>query len=100
MLLQSGCCKPPSVCGFGYVGPTMWTKPASANEHDCGLWSNDSGQLCYECESCRAGLLATVSSKWHKANIALVVATIVLLFLYLIVWMVYKNAGAFWGHRK
>ncbi|CAM0946112.1 unnamed protein product [Alopecurus aequalis] len=98
--VQSGCCKPPSACGFGYVGPTVWTNPARAPDQDCGLWSNDPGQLCYECESCRAGLLATLRSKWHKANIALVVATVALLFVYLVAWRAYKNAGVICGRRK
>ncbi|KAF7078936.1 hypothetical protein CFC21_083278 [Triticum aestivum] len=93
--LQSGCCKPPSVCGFGYVSPTVWTNPARpASDPDCGLWSNDPAQLCYECESCRAGLLAALRSQWHKANIALVVATVSLVFLYLIGCSAYKNAHA------
>lgn len=93
--LQSGCCKPLSVCGFGYVSPTVWTNLARpASDLDCGLWSNDPAQLCYECESCRAGLLAALRSQWHKANIALVVATVSLVFLYLIGCSAYKNAHA------
>ncbi|KAM3241253.1 hypothetical protein ACQJBY_054316 [Aegilops geniculata] len=93
--MQSGCCKPPSVCGFGYVSPTVWTNPARpASDPDCGLWRNDPAQLCYECESCRAGLLAALRSQWHKANIALVVATVSLVFLYLIGCSAYKNAHA------
>ncbi|XP_047079337.1 tetraspanin-2-like [Lolium rigidum] len=90
--LQSGCCKPPSECGFRYVGPTVWTNPTSAPDHDCGLWSNNPGQLCYECESCRAGLLATLRSQWHKVNIALVVATVSLIFLYVAGFIAYKKA--------
>ncbi|KAG8100774.1 hypothetical protein GUJ93_ZPchr0013g34788 [Zizania palustris] len=39
--------------------------------------------LCYECESCHAGLLALLRDQWHRANIALVVTTVVLVFLYL-----------------
>jgi hypothetical protein len=90
--LQSGCCKPPSECGFRYVGPTVWTNPTSAPDHDCGLWSNNPGQLCYECESCRAGLLATLRSQWRKVNIALVVATVSLIFLYVAGFIAYKKA--------
>ena len=100
---QSGCCKPPSVCGFGYVGPTVWTNPARpAADPDCGRWSNDPANLCYECESCRAGLLATLRHQWHKANIALVVATVSLVFLYLVGCSAYKNAhaAAIYRHYK
>lgn len=93
--MQSGCCKPPSVCGHVYVSPTVWTSPARpAADPDCGLWSNDPAQLCYECESCRAGLLAALRSQWHRANIALVVATVALVFLYLVGCSAYKNAQA------
>ncbi|XP_051194476.1 tetraspanin-2 [Lolium perenne] len=99
--LQSGCCKPPSVCGFGYVSPTVWTNPARpAADADCGRWSNDPAQLCYECESCRAGLLATLRRQWHKANIALVVATVSLVFLYLVGCSAYKNAHAAAIYRR
>uniref|UniRef100_A0A0D9VDU9 Tetraspanin n=1 Tax=Leersia perrieri TaxID=77586 RepID=A0A0D9VDU9_9ORYZ len=92
----SGCCKPPSVCGFGYVSPTVWSSPAShpAADPDCGVWGNDPSQLCYECESCRAGLLAALRDQWHRANIALVVATVSLVFLYLVGCSAYKNAQA------
>uniref|UniRef100_A0ACD5YP70 Uncharacterized protein n=1 Tax=Avena sativa TaxID=4498 RepID=A0ACD5YP70_AVESA len=96
--LQSGCCKPPSACGFGYVGPTVWTNPTSAPVQDCGLWSNDPAQLCYECESCRAGLLAAMRTQWHKTSIALLIATLVLFFALIAGWKVYKNDS--WGRRK
>ncbi|GJM90626.1 hypothetical protein PR202_ga06926 [Eleusine coracana subsp. coracana] len=93
--LQSGCCKPPSVCGFGYVSPTVWTNPSHpAADPDCGLWSNDPARLCYECESCKAGLLEALRDQWHKVNIALIVATISLVFLYLVGCSAYKNAQA------
>ena len=100
---QSGCCKPPSVCGFTYVSPTEWTGPARpAADPDCALWSNHPGQLCYDCESCKASLLEALRDQWHKANIALVVATVCLVFLYLIGCSAYKNAqaAAFFRHYK
>jgi hypothetical protein len=99
MLVQSGCCKPPSECGFGYVGPTVWTNPTSAPDQDCGLWSNNPAQLCYECESCRAGLLATLRNEWHKAGVVLIVAIIVLIFVYGVSWRAYRT-GSLWSRRK
>lgn len=102
--VQSGCCKPPSVCGFSYVSPTVWSAPAArpAADADCGLWSNDPGQLCYGCESCKAGLLEALRDQWHKANVALVVATVALVILYLVGCSAYKNAqaAAIFGRRK
>jgi hypothetical protein len=58
--VQSGCCKPPTVCGYAYVSPTTWMSPANpAADADCAAWSNDPAQLCYGCASCKAGVLGT-----------------------------------------
>ncbi|XP_051196353.1 tetraspanin-2-like [Lolium perenne] len=91
--LQSGCCKPPPECGFGYVSPTVWTNPTSAPVQDCGLWSNDPAQLCYQCDSCRAGLLATLRSQWHKVYVTLIVVTAALSILYVVAWTAYRNVS-------
>ena len=57
--------------------------------------------MLWVCESCRVGLLATLRSEWRKASIALVVATVTLIFIYLVVaWRAYKNVGVIWGSRK
>ncbi|KAJ0960857.1 hypothetical protein J5N97_001262 [Dioscorea zingiberensis] len=57
-LLWSGCCKPPTECGFIYRNPTVWDKPAgfSTSNSDCNAWQNDASILCYECQSCKAGV--------------------------------------------
>ncbi|EER89971.1 hypothetical protein BDA96_10G229000 [Sorghum bicolor] len=91
--IQSGCCKPPTVCGYAYVSPTAWTSPANpAADADCAAWSNDPDQLCYGCGSCKAGVLGAVRQQWRKANVALLVATVALIFVYVIGCCAFRNA--------
>ncbi|XXG56266.1 hypothetical protein AAC387_Pa03g3730 [Persea americana] len=91
--LQSGCCKPPTVCGYGYVNPTVWVNPSNPGaDPDCSLWSNDPSQLCYGCASCKAGLLGNLRKEWRKANVILIIALVVLIWVYLIACSAFKNA--------
>ncbi|KAM0908512.1 hypothetical protein ACQ4PT_015404 [Festuca glaucescens] len=91
--LQSGCCKPPTACGYAYVSPTVWTNPANPfADGDCGAWSNDPRQLCYGCSSCKAGMLGTLRDQWRRANVALVAATVALVVVYIIGCSAFKNA--------
>ncbi|RWR77620.1 LOW QUALITY PROTEIN: tetraspanin-2 [Cinnamomum micranthum f. kanehirae] len=91
--LQSGCCKPPTVCGYGYVNPTVWVNPSNPGaDPDCSLWNNDPSQLCYGCASCKAGLLGNLRKEWRKANVVLIIALVVLIWVYLIACSAFKNA--------
>ncbi|XP_018845924.1 tetraspanin-2 [Juglans regia] len=91
--LQSGCCKPPTVCGYNYVNPTFWLNPVNPmGDPDCLLWNNDQSVLCYNCNSCRAGLLGNLRKEWRKANVVLIVAVVVLIWVYLIACSAFKNA--------
>ncbi|CAN1338357.1 TET2 [Linum perenne] len=83
--LQSGCCKPPTVCGYQY--PTNPTADA-----ECYMWSNDQSQLCFNCNSCKAGLLGNLRKEWRKVNTILIVAVVVLIFVYVIGCSAFKNA--------
>ncbi|GMJ07355.1 tetraspanin2 [Hibiscus trionum] len=90
--LQSGCCKPPTICGYTFVNPTLWTNPANpTGDPDCNLWSNDQTQLCYNCNSCKAGMLGNLRREWRKANIILIVAVVVLICVYIIACSAFKN---------
>ncbi|KAL6624388.1 hypothetical protein ACP70R_031709 [Stipagrostis hirtigluma subsp. patula] len=67
--VQSGCCKPPSSCGFTYVNGTTWTPtppgaPATGTDVDCSRWSNDQQALCFQCDSCKAGVLDDIKKDW------------------------------------
>ncbi|XP_077247262.1 protein TORNADO 2-like [Tasmannia lanceolata] len=91
--IQSGCCKPPTKCGFTFVNPTYWISPINtAIDMDCLLWSNDQTQLCYACDSCKAGLLANLKKDWRRANLILVITLVALICVYLIGWCAFRNA--------
>ncbi|XP_047338981.1 tetraspanin-2-like [Impatiens glandulifera] len=91
--IQSGCCKPPTSCGYQFVNPTMWISPFNmGGDPDCSVWSNDQRQLCYNCESCKAGLLGNLRYEWRKVNVAIMVAVVVLIFVYMIGCIAFKNS--------
>ncbi|CAI8608616.1 unnamed protein product [Vicia faba] len=91
--LQSGCCKPPTKCGYTFVNPTYWISPINNGEdNDCMKWSNDQTQLCYNCDSCKAGLLATLRKEWRKANVILIVTLVGLIVVYLFGCFAFRNA--------
>ncbi|XP_077232991.1 tetraspanin-3-like [Tasmannia lanceolata] len=91
---QSGCCKPPSACGFTYINETDWIPPSgmtTAVVPDCKLWSNDQDQLCYTCGSCKAGVLASVKKSWRKVSIVNIVVLIFLVIVYIIGCAAFRN---------
>ncbi|XP_004509732.1 protein TORNADO 2-like [Cicer arietinum] len=91
--LQSGCCKPPTKCGYTFVNPTYWISPINTNgDMDCMKWSNEQTQLCYNCDSCKAGLLATLRIDWRRANVILIVTLVALIVVYLIGCFAFRNA--------
>lgn len=91
--LQSGCCKPPTMCGYNYVNPVVWMNPVNPTaDADCYLWNNDQSQLCYNCNSCKAGLLGNLRSEWRKVNVILIVAVVILIWVYLIACSAFRNA--------
>ncbi|KAK4493398.1 hypothetical protein RD792_017702 [Penstemon davidsonii] len=91
--LQSGCCKPPTECGYTFVNPTYWISPINtAADMDCLQWSNEQTQLCYSCNSCKAGLLANLKKEWRKADIILLMTFIGLICVYLIGCCAFRNA--------
>ncbi|KAA0038570.1 hypothetical protein IC582_006939 [Cucumis melo] len=91
--LQSGCCKPPTLCGYTFVNPTYWIMPINnAADMDCLKWNNDQTQLCYGCDSCKAGLLESLKNQWRKADIILLLSLIALVSVYLIAACVFRNA--------
>ncbi|XP_022137644.1 tetraspanin-8-like [Momordica charantia] len=66
--IQSGCCKPPSYCGFEFKNATYWTGPKTGPavpDSDCKTWSNSQNTLCYDCKSCKGGMLANIRKEWR-----------------------------------
>ncbi|KAL3644336.1 Tetraspanin-2 [Castilleja foliolosa] len=91
--IESGCCKPPIICGYQYSSPTTWIGASNfVADADCAIWNNDLRQLCYNCDSCKGGLLGNLRQEWRKANVILIVTVVVLIFVYLIACTAYKNA--------
>ncbi|XP_078443824.1 tetraspanin-8-like [Wolffia australiana] len=95
--IQSGCCKPPTECGFVYESPTRWrrsenTTAAAASNADCATWSNDERELCFGCGSCKAGVLANLRSDWKKLAVVNIFFLVVLLLVYSIGCCAFRNA--------
>ncbi|RAL52125.1 hypothetical protein DM860_014952 [Cuscuta australis] len=76
---ESGCCKPPTPCEFTIQNATNWIAPvAPGADPDCVKWNNDPNQLCYSCDSCKAGLVVTIGKAGKDACFILVIAFLVL----------------------
>jgi len=90
--IQSGCCKPPTPCGYTYVNATYWTGTISYADSDCSKWSSDDqSQLCYDCDSCKAGVLANLKHDWHKVSVLNIVIFILLVVVYVIGCGAFRN---------
>ncbi|KAI4335845.1 hypothetical protein L6164_014450 [Bauhinia variegata] len=69
---QSGCCKPPVYCGFIMKNATFWEVPKTGpavKDPDCTAWNNDQHKLCYDCNSCKGGVLANIRNQWKRLTI-------------------------------
>ncbi|XP_077216097.1 tetraspanin-8-like [Tasmannia lanceolata] len=92
--IQSGCCKPPTSCGFTYMNSTVWQKPAAnttSSDPDCNAWDNDKNILCYNCQSCKAGILANLKRDWKKVAIVNIFFLIFLIVVYSIGCCAFRN---------
>ncbi|PON48422.1 Tetraspanin/Peripherin [Parasponia andersonii] len=99
--LQSGCCKPADECNFIYVSPTQWTAPATFNSSnpDCSAWGNDPTTLCFNCQSCKAGLLDNLKSDWKKVAVVNIIFLIFLIIVYSVGCCAFRNNrrdNAYW----
>ncbi|XP_074592636.1 tetraspanin-3-like [Curcuma longa] len=91
--IESGCCKPPTSCGYTYVNETLWIQAGVAvDDSDCVRWNNDQQQLCYQCDSCKAGVLASLRHSWRKVSVINIVMLILLLIVYVTACAAYRNA--------
>lgn len=83
--IQSGCCKPPKYCGFEYKNATFWLVPKSGPvvpDVDCRTWSNEQDKLCYDCNSCKGGVLANIRKDWRLLTIINVCFLAFILIMY------------------
>ncbi|KAF8402760.1 hypothetical protein HHK36_010850 [Tetracentron sinense] len=91
--IESGCCKPPTECGFAYVNETAWDTRAgyAGGNLDCTRWSNIQEQLCYGCDSCKAGVLASIRKSWRKVSMINIVVVAILVIVYLVGCVAFRN---------
>ncbi|KAH9292072.1 hypothetical protein KI387_042741 [Taxus chinensis] len=94
--IQSGCCKPPNSCGYVYGNASYWqgVKPPPASDTsdgDCSTWSDEQDELCYECDSCKAGVLASAKHDWRKVAALNIVILIFLLLVYSVGCCAFRN---------
>lgn len=92
--IQSGCCKPPTSCGFTYQSPTSWINPSTNTtfaDTDCLTWNNDPTMLCYNCQSCKAGVLQNLKRDWKKVAIVNIIFLIFLIIVYSVGCCAFRN---------
>ncbi|XP_022886112.1 tetraspanin-8-like [Olea europaea var. sylvestris] len=91
--LQSGCCKPSNDCNFQYISPTNWTgtPTSSFTNPDCFAWSNDPNILCYNCQSCKAGMLDNIKSDWKRVAVINIIFLVFLIIVYSIGCCAFRN---------
>ncbi|XP_023531770.1 tetraspanin-8 [Cucurbita pepo subsp. pepo] len=90
--IQSGCCKPADECNFVFVRPTEWTVGSTNSTNpDCGLWNNDPRTLCFNCSSCKAGVLDNLKRNWKKVAIINIVVLVFLIIVYSIGCCAFRN---------
>ncbi|EMS56387.1 hypothetical protein TRIUR3_25716 [Triticum urartu] len=93
---ESGCCKPPTSCAFTYNNETYWSAnpgvPTVVTDPDCLKWSNDQQTLCFQCDSCKAGVLAGIKKSWRKVAIINIVVLIILIIVYVAGCAAFRNA--------
>ncbi len=100
LIVQSGCCKPPSSCGFTFITATKWqmTSSSSTADPDCAVWSNT--DLCFNCTSCKAGVLQDMKQDWRKVAIVNIVMLVFLIIAYSVGCCAFHNSrkeGGFGG---
>ncbi|KAK9716551.1 hypothetical protein RND81_06G241000 [Saponaria officinalis] len=84
--IESGCCTPPSECGFRAVNASYYDlsdHPTSYNR-DCKLFKNSGTVKCYDCNSCKAGVAQYMKVEWRVVAIFNVVLFFVLSIVYFV----------------
>lgn len=91
--MQSGCCKPPTECGYVYQNETVWIPGGGlvGTDPDCVNWTNDQGLLCYNCNSCKAGVLASIRKSWRKVSVINIVILIILVIMYMVAIAAFRH---------
>ncbi|CAL4919304.1 unnamed protein product [Urochloa decumbens] len=91
--IQSGCCKPPTGCD---INETYWTPNPGVpviSDPDCSTWTNDQQTLCFDCGSCKAGVLAGIKKTWRIAGVLLILWLFILVIAYVTGCTAFRNAN-------
>lgn len=91
---QIGCCKPPLRCGFTKKNATFWEAPKAgplANDTDCRTWSNRQDKLCFNCDSCKGGVLANIRSQWRHLTIFNTCVLVLVTTIYVLGYYAIRN---------
>ncbi|KHN23084.1 hypothetical protein glysoja_040905 [Glycine soja] len=92
---QFGCCKPPLQCGFTKKNATFWEAPAkastAANNTNCRTWSNRQDKLCFNCDSCKGGVLANIRSQWRHLTIFNACVLVLVTTIYVLGYYAIRN---------
>ncbi|KAH1246623.1 Tetraspanin-11 [Glycine max] len=90
-----GCCKPPLQCGFTKKNATFWEVPAkastAANNTNCRTWSNRQDKLCFNCDSCKGGVLANIRSQWRHLTIFNACVLVLVTTIYVLGYYAIRN---------
>ena len=58
---------------------------------DCKTWSNNHAVLCYDCMSCKAGVLANIKKEWRLLAAANTSLLIVVILVYSVGYCALRN---------
>lgn len=53
--------------------------PVGAQDEDCYRWNNAPNILCYECNSCKAGVMEQIRQDWHKISVLNIIVLMALI---------------------
>eukprot|EP00253_Pinus_taeda_P021477 PITA_21477 len=67
--IQSGCCKPPVFCLNATMQADAAESKGNVTAGDCKEWSSDPDRLCYDCQSCKSGVVANIKAQWCKVGV-------------------------------
>jgi hypothetical protein len=52
--------------------------PGGTQDDDCYKWNNAPNILCYQCDSCKAGVMEQIRQDWLKVSVLMVVVLVAL----------------------
>lgn len=92
--IQSGCCKPPSECGYSAKNASYYdlSVQSRSTNGDCKLYKNSPSIRCYNCASCKAGVAQYLKEKWKVVAIVDSIAFALLILLYCVGCCAKRNA--------